>query len=81
MLALAHCAAGVLRGCGKSTVPMVVMLGCWCVLRSIYVTVILQFIHEFRMISWAYPLTWTVSCLLFVIYIFRLNWNRAAERL
>lgn len=55
MLALAHCAAGILRGCGKSTVPMVVMLGCWCVLRSIYVTVILQFIREFRMISWATP--------------------------
>lgn len=81
MLALAHCAAGILRGCGKSTVPMVVMLGCWCVLRSIYVTVILQFIHEFRMISWAYPLTWTVSCILFVIYLFRLNWNKAAEKL
>ena len=81
MLALAHCAAGVLRGCGKSTVPMVVMLGCWCVLRSIYVTVILQFIHEFRMISWAYPLTWTVSCILFVFYLFRLNWDKAAEKL
>ena len=81
MLALAHCAAGILRGCGKSTVPMAVMLGCWCVLRSIYVTVILQFIHEFRMISWAYPLTWTVSCILFVIYIFRLNWDKAAEKL
>lgn len=81
MLALAHCAAGILRGCGKSTVPMVVMLGCWCVLRSIYVTVILQFIREFRMISWAYPLTWTVSCILFVFYLFRLNWDKAAEKL
>ena len=81
MLALAHCSAGILRGCGKSTVPMAVMLGCWCVLRSIYVTVILQFIHEFRMISWAYPLTWTVSCILFVFYLFRLDWNKAAEGL
>ena len=81
MLALAHCSAGILRGCGKSTVPMVIMLGCWCVLRCVYVTIILKFIHEFRMISWAYPLTWTVSCILFVIYLFRLNWNKAAERL
>ena len=81
MLALAHCSAGILRGCGKSTVPMAVMLGCWCVLRSIYVTVILQFIHEFRMISWAYPLTWTVSCVLFVFYLFRLDWNKAAQGL
>lgn len=79
LLALAHCAAGVLRGCGKSTVPMVVMLSCWCVLRSIYVTVILRFIHEFRMISWAYPITWGVSCILFVFYLYRLNWERNAK--
>ena len=79
LLALAHCAAGILRGCGKSTVPMVVMLSCWCVLRSIYVTVILRFIHEFRMISWAYPITWGVSCILFVFYLYRLNWERDAK--
>ena len=79
LLALAHCAAGILRGCGKSTVPMVVMLSCWCVLRSIYVTVILRFIHEFRMISWAYPITWGVSCILFVFYLHRLNWERDAK--
>ena len=81
LLAMAHCCAGILRGCGKSTVPMVVMLSCWCVLRSIYVTLILRFIHEFRMISWAYPLTWGVSCLLFVFYLFRLNWEKAAQTL
>ena len=79
LLALAHCAAGVLRGCGKSTVPMVIMLSCWCVLRSIYVTVILRFIHEFCMISWAYPITWGVSCILFVFYLYRLNWERDAK--
>lgn len=81
MLALAHCSAGTLRGCGKSTVPMVVMLGCWCLLRSVYVTVILKFIHQFQMISWAYPLTWTVSCVFFVIYLLRLDWEKAAGKL
>ncbi len=81
MLALAHCSAGTLRGCGKSTVPMVVMLGCWCLLRSVYVTVILKFVHQFQMISWAYPLTWTVSCVFFVIYLLRLDWEKAAGKL
>lgn len=81
MLAMAHCVAGVLRGCGKSSVPMVVMLGCWCVLRCVYVTVILRFVREFAMISWAYPLTWTVSCILFVWYLSRLNWEKAAQTL
>ena len=60
---------------------MVIMLGCWCVLRSVYVTVVLRFVHYFGMISWAYPLTWTVSCVLFVIYLFRLDWEKAAGKL
>lgn len=81
MLALAHCAAGILRGCGKSTVPMAVMLGCWCVLRCVYVTIILRFVHQFSMISWAYPLTWTVSCVLFVVYLLKLDWTETAGQL
>ena len=59
---------------------MVVMLGCWCVLRSIYVTVILQFIREFRMISWAYPLTWSISSVIFLIYYLKADWIHAYEK-
>ena len=32
LLAFSHCMAGILRGAGKSTVPMFVMLICWCVM-------------------------------------------------
>lgn len=81
LLAFAHCAAGILRGCGKSTVPMVVMLTFWCVVRTIYVTVILKFINQFGMISWAYPLTWTLSCIVFFIYLLKLDWEKASEQL
>lgn len=81
LLAFSHCAAGVLRGCGKSSVPMVVMLSFWCITRSIYVTTILKFIHEFGMISWAYPLTWSLSTLVFSIYLLRLDWVKASGSL
>lgn len=81
LLAFSHCAAGVLRGCGKSAVPMVVMLAFWCVVRTIYVTIILRFINQFGMISWAYPLTWSLSSLVFLIYLLRLDWQKASERL
>ncbi|MBP5160289.1 MAG: MATE family efflux transporter, partial [Lachnospiraceae bacterium] len=33
LLAFSHCAAGVLRGCGKSFIPMVTMLAFWCGVR------------------------------------------------
>ena len=78
LLAFAHCAAGVLRGCGKSTVPMVVMLLFWCVVRTVYVTVVLRFVHQFGMISWAYPLTWGLSCIVFLVYLLRLDWKKAS---
>ena len=32
LLALSHCMAGVLRGAGKSKVPMLVMMVCWCII-------------------------------------------------
>lgn len=81
LLAFSHCAAGILRGCGKSTVPMVVMLSFWCVARTIYVTLILRFINEFRMIAWAYPLTWSLSSIVFAIYLIHLDWHRASQGL
>lgn len=38
LLAYSHCMAAIFRGAGKSTVPMLVMLLCWCIIRVTYVT-------------------------------------------
>ena len=76
LLALSHCAAGVLRGCGKAFIPMATMLAFWCGVRVVYVTSILKIIPEFRMISWAYPLTWSLSSIVFVIILLRMDWTR-----
>ena len=76
LLALSHCAAGVLRGCGKAFIPMATMLAFWCGLRVTYVTLILKVIPEFQMISWAYPLTWSISSLVLVIILLRMDWNK-----
>lgn len=76
LLALSHCAAGILRGCGKAFIPMATMLAFWCGVRVVYVTSILKIIPEFRMISWAYPLTWSLSSIVFVVILFRMDWNK-----
>ncbi|MBR5577691.1 MAG: MATE family efflux transporter [Lachnospiraceae bacterium] len=76
LLALSHCAAGVLRGCGKAFIPMATMLAFWCGVRVTYVTSILKIIPEFKMISWAYPLTWSLSSLVFLIILFKMDWNK-----
>lgn len=75
LLAFSHCAAGVLRGCGKSMIPMVAMLAFWCGVRIVYVTLILQVIPKFQMIAWAYPLTWCLSSIVFLLALWKLDWE------
>ncbi len=74
LLALNHCLAGIFRGAGKTTVPMAVMLSSWCLLRITYITIIVRIIPVVNVIFWAYPLTWSVSAIIFVIYYFKANW-------
>lgn len=80
LLALSHCCAGVLRGCGKAFIPMITMLAFWCGVRVVYVTSILKFIPKFQMISWAYPLTWSLSSLVFVIILLKMDWEKALRK-
>lgn len=77
LLAFSHCAAGALRGCGKAFIPMATMLAFWCGVRVVYVTSILKIIPQFQMISWAYPLTWSLSTIVFFIVLIKMNWSKA----
>lgn len=79
LLAFSHCAAGVMRGCGKAMIPMAVMLASWCGIRIVYVTAALKVVNEFQMISWAYPLTWTISSGAFLYYMKKIDWTRGFE--
>ena len=78
-LALSHCIAGILRGAGKAVIPMIIMFGVWCVLRVTYLTVVLHFWHNIIIVYTAYPLTWTLSSLLFIVYMFKADWLHGLE--
>lgn len=79
LLAFSHCAAGVLRGCGKSFVPMITMLAFWCGVRIVYVTLAVRVFPVFRTISWAYPLTWSLSSVVFLAFLLCSDWAKAFE--
>lgn len=81
MLALAHCVAGIMRGAGKASVPMFIMLGFWCVLRVTYITVALHFYPHIEVVFSAYPLTWGTSCIAFLLYFFKADWMHNFERI
>lgn len=79
LLAFSHAMAGIFRGAGKATVPMVVMLSVWCVLRIIFITVGIGIWHDIHVLFWCYPLTWTVSSILFAIYYKKSDWIHGFE--
>ena len=81
LLAFSHCVAGIMRGAGKATVPMVTMLVCWCLIRVSYITVAVRFVNELTTVSFAYPLTWTLSSIIFLIYLVRGDWIYTFDRL
>jgi len=81
MLTLSHCMGGVFRGAGKSTVPMLVMMGVWCVFRVLYITVMVYLIPDITVVFTAYPVTWTISSVVFIIYYFKADWIHNFDRL
>jgi len=80
LLAFSHCIAGVMRGAGKATVPMYTMLSCWCLFRVTYITVAVDYVNELTTVSWAYPITWTLSSIVFLIYFLKADWIHNFDR-
>lgn len=74
LLAFAHAAASVLRGAGKTVTPMLILLGCWCLLRITYITLMVRIIPDITVVFTAYPLTWGISCLFFGYFLKRGDW-------
>ena len=74
LLAATHCISSVLRGAGKTTLPMVTMLAVWCIFRVSYITVAIRYINRLETVSWAYPITWTISSVILLICFFKSDW-------
>lgn len=74
LLAFSHCIASVMRGAGKASVPMFTMLACWCVFRVTYITVAVKLVNKLTTVSWAYPITWSLSSIIFLIYFLKADW-------
>ena len=74
LVAYSNAMAGVLRGAGLSRVPMFVMVGCWCVLRVLWIQIMIPLTQDIRVVFWSYPITWTVSVTILTIYFFKVDW-------
>lgn len=77
VLSFSHMAAGVFRGAGKAVIPMAVMLLCWCVFRVSFLTIMLSHWHDIRIIYGTYPLTWSMTTVIFGIYLLTGRWMKS----
>lgn len=80
LLAFSHAVAAVCRGAGKAVVPMTIMLSVWCVLRIAYILTVMRVFGEIGYIYWAYPLTWSISSVIYLIYYLKSDWVHGFER-
>lgn len=80
LLAFSHAIASVARGSGKAFVPMLVMLTFWCLVRVSYIYIALSISNDIHLIFWAYPITWSLSSIVYLIYYFRSDWVHNFDR-
>ena len=80
LLAFSHAVASVCRGAGKAFVPMTIMLVFWCVVRITYITTVMHFVHDIQYIYWAYPITWSLSSVVYLIYYHFSDWVHGFEK-
>ena len=64
-----HVSSAVMRGIGKPVVPTVVMLTCWCAVRVVTLMTIGRFYHNILLAIWIYPITWTLSTIVYLFYL------------
>ena len=80
LLAFSHAVAAVCRGAGKAFVPMFVMLSIWCALRIAYISVVTYFWADIGLIYWAYPITWGISSIIYLIYYNCSDWIHGFDK-
>lgn len=73
-LALSHALAGIVRGAGITTVPMIVMVCCWCGLRMIWILGSVPIFHDIGVVFLGWPITWIASAIWLYIYYKKGNW-------
>lgn len=60
-LAISHAFNGIIRGAGITTVPMIVMVTCWCGLRMAWILTSVPLFHDIGVVFMGWPLTWIAS--------------------
>lgn len=73
LLGYSHVTSAIMRGHGKPVMPVVVMLVCWCAVRVSVLLTLGQVIHDIRLANWLYPITWSISSIVYTVVLFKMH--------
>ena len=79
LVGFSHVASAVMRGLGKPMAPMLIMLTCWCAVRILVLFTLGQAVHDIRLAYWIYPVTWTLSSVVYALLFKRLKVEELAR--
>lgn len=75
-LAISHAFNGIIRGAGITTIPMIVMITCWCGMRMTWILASVPIFHDIGVVFMGWPLTWAASALWLSLYYKKGNWMK-----
>lgn len=73
-LAISQALNGIIRGAGITTIPMIVMVTCWCGLRMLWILSAVPIAHNIGVVFLGWPITWLASAIWLFIYYKRGTW-------
>ena len=73
LLGFSHVTSAAMRGMGRPTIPTIVMLVCWCFVRVGVLMTIGKVYHNIDLVCWIYPITWGLSAITYLVYLWRLG--------
>lgn len=72
--------AGVIRGAGNATVPMIISIFNMCIVRILWLTFLLPIWKDFNLVLVCFPMTWALSSACYILYYFKGGWFRRWEQ-
>lgn len=73
-LAVHQILMGSVRGAGKTMATMLISVGNMCILRMIYINLLVPFFPSYEAVMWCYPITWVTTMVMDIIYCWRARW-------